>query len=199
MIPSDCEAAEFILNNYIGVSRRSMTKLLNKSLNTAYTDCEVQYFYQRYNLKSGLSGKYESGHASWNKGKHLEDLNMSPDKMERIKNSWFKKGHPCLSQRPIGSIRFTNGMYWIKIENPRTWKRLHTYLWEKEYGKIPKGKVLIFMDGNKKNCCIENLMLIDRNENLYLNRKEWRFNNQPELQKSAIGVVRLDSKIRGIK
>jgi len=33
-------------------------------------------------------------------------------------------------------------------------------MWEQKYGKIPKNYKVIFKDGNNKNCCIENLVLL---------------------------------------
>ena len=45
-------------------------------------------------------------------------------------------------------------------------------LWENQHGKIPENHILIFLDGNRLNCSIENLKLVSRSELLILNRRK---------------------------
>lgn len=44
------------------------------------------------------------------------------------------------------------------------WKPKHIILWEKYKGKIPEGHKLIFIDGNRENCTIENLTLVTKSQ-----------------------------------
>lgn len=83
----------------------------------------------------------------------------------------LKKGYKFLStphvkqRKPIGTTYYDykNG-YVIKIGNEGSkrerWIMLKNYIWEQKYGKIPKGYRVIYKDGNNKNCCIENLVLL---------------------------------------
>ena len=58
------------------------------------------------------------------------------------------------------------------MKDPNTWELKHRAVWEKEYGKIPNNHIIIFLDGDKLNCSIENLMLVSRSELLILNRNK---------------------------
>jgi hypothetical protein len=67
----------------------------------------------------------------------------------------------------------------------------HRLAWEIENGPIPKGKFLRFIDGNKKNWQIENLMLVDRESNMRLNT----IHRYPEELKSTMKTI---SKLKKI-
>jgi hypothetical protein len=49
------------------------------------------------------------------------------------------------------------------------WVMIHRLAWELENGPIPEGKFLRFIDGNKGNMELDNLMLVDRESNMRLN------------------------------
>ena len=104
----------------------------------------------------------------------------------------FKKGevHYCYTV-PIGSeIKIDRGNIKIKIAQPDVWVYKHKWVWEQHNGKIPENKVLIFLDGNKENCDISNLELIDRKEELVMARKELFFKHA-KLTKTGVMVARL--------
>lgn len=42
-------------------------------------------------------------------------------------------------------------------------------IWKEYYGSIPKGHNIQFKDGNRKNCTIENLYIIDRRKQMLEN------------------------------
>jgi len=57
--------------------------------------------------------------------------------------------------------------YWI---DEKTYKKKHTtkakWLWEMNYGKVPKGYWVVYKDKNPRNCELENLKLISRGERM---------------------------------
>lgn len=76
---------------------------------------------------------------------------------------------------PLWSERLHEGYIMIKVPeaNPRTGKspsyvRKHRWLWEQKHGKIPQGKILMFKDGDKRNCALGNLLLVDHSLNAAL-------------------------------
>lgn len=116
-------------------------------------------------------------------------------------NTQFKKGECQGSQyfSPIGSERkIQNGNILVKIAEPNVWKLKHRYIYENKYGKIPKNKMIIFLDGNKNNFDINNLKLIDRNEHLIAIKKDLYFNNK-ELTETGIIIAKLMNKTCNIK
>ena len=65
---------------------------------------------------------------------------------------------------PIGTERLDkDGYVLVRVANPRIEKYKHKLVWEKERGKYnSKTHCLLFLDGNRQNCDIGNLYLIER-------------------------------------
>lgn len=115
-------------------------------------------------------------------------------------DSRFKKGevHYCYTV-PIGSeIKIGRGNIKIKIAEPDVWVYKHKWVWEQKNGKIPKNKVLIFLDGDKENCDISNLELIDRKEELVMARKELFFKHT-KLTKTGVLIAKLIVKAKEVE
>jgi hypothetical protein len=77
---------------------------------------------------------------------------------------------------------------YIMIKTNEGWKYKHVFIWEKENGKIPADHCLIFLDGDRSNCNLENLLLVERKISLYLGQQKLRFND-PELTRVAVGIA----------
>lgn len=106
-------------------------------------------------------GYFKKGVIPFNKG--VKGVHMSPD-------TEFKKGHEPKNTKYNGCVtlrehRRTGMSYlFIRIEK-NNWKMLHHYNWEKVYGKIPKGHLIRFVNGNTLDCNIENLELVSQADN----------------------------------
>lgn len=187
--------SKFINDNYQGCTPANMTKLVKEHFGTDVSIAQMKYHYEKNKLNSGLTGKFTKGHVSWNKDKKIENWVFSEESIEKMKGTWFKQGHKAWSGKPIGSETVKNKTVWLKISD-KTWVRKHIYIWEKAYGKIEPNQIVIFKDGDRTNCNLDNLMLIDRNENLQLNHKNWRFKNQSDLQEAALYTVRLKKELK---
>jgi hypothetical protein len=76
---------------------------------------------------------------------------------------------------PIGSERIkADGYVEVRIRNPtgkpwKNWKCKHRIIWEAAHGKIPRGQVVLFADGNKLNFSLDNLLLVSRRELAVMN------------------------------
>jgi hypothetical protein len=76
-----------------------------------------------------------------------------------------------VTYRPVGTERLNNdGYFEVKIRDPKTWKHKHVIIWEKAHGKVPKGNVIMFADGNKLNVSLSNLLMVSRKELAVMNR-----------------------------
>ena len=74
--------------------------------------------------------------------------------------------------------RFLN--LWKKIADQpgnwrHNWRQLHLIMWEEAHGPIPKGHLVIFKDGNRQNCVLENMALITQAENAVMNKQGLRY------------------------
>jgi hypothetical protein len=137
--------------------------------------------------EAGKHHRYPKGSTPWNKG--VKGKNNPPE------HTLFKHGHLPANHKPVGWTRVDGeGYTWMKIEEGRNgWVMIHRLAWEMENGPIPEGKFLRFIDGNKDNWQVENLMLVDRESNMRLNT----IHRYPEEVKVAMKILsKLKRKIQ---
>lgn len=111
-------------------------------------------------------GYFKKGHTPWNKG--LKGIHLSP-------NTEFKKGientgnnHKSWKggvQKPKNDCVYLWSGNKKRIRRPRA-------IYEEHYGPIPKGYVVIHIDGNRYNDKPENLKAISRAENMKRNARK---------------------------
>ena len=107
----------------------------------------------------------------------------------------FHKGNVPANHMEVGEYTHTTDGYLVrKVQEHGTQRErfefVHRAVWEKHNGPIPEGKMVSFLDGNKDNCEIENLVLMDNRENLELNRSSLRFSDA-EFTKVGVTVARM--------
>lgn len=145
------EELKFIRRNIKGRSYIEMVKLFNKHFSPKISLQQLETLTYKHGIYNGMGTL--NGYPPHNKGKkHPPELG---------------------NYRPIGSKRivtYENRDY-IEIKTGHsTWQRKHVVIWEKVNGKVPKGHVVIFADGNTFNFALDNLMLVSRGELGVMNR-----------------------------
>lgn len=103
------------------------------------------------------------------------------------------------NKRDLFEERIHKGLIEIKIKQPDVWMQKHKYIWEKKNGKVPKDKVLIFKDGNKLNCKLKNLMLVNKSDMIVMNSKGLKVDCGEEILKTNILLSQLFRKKNKIK
>ena len=75
----------------------------------------------------------------------------------------YKHGHCPLSwhTKPIGSERKDKDGY-VRVLTPKGEKLKHHIVWEQSHEPIKSDECLMFLDGNRENCDINNLYLMKR-------------------------------------
>lgn len=114
---------------------------------------------------------FSKGHVPFNKGKKMPEATY-----DKCKATMFKKGHEtvqtkydnCISIRRDHEQRGGPPYKYIRLSKSK-WIPLHVHIWQKKHGKIPKGMIVIFKDGDTMNCKIDNLEMISRAEHMYRN------------------------------
>lgn len=188
------EMRQFILDNYKGIYAKELAERFNHEFGTDVTAAMMKSYKARYGLNSGLTGHYLKGQVPHNKGKK-----MTPEVYEKCKGTMFKRGQAPVNYRPVGSERINvDGYIEVKVKDPRTWKLKHNIIWEQNFGKIPKGYVVVFLDQDKLNTNIENLKLVSRRDLLVVNRYHLATNDSGELNDAAFNLAKLmnDTKMR---
>ncbi|MFT8837904.1 HNH endonuclease signature motif containing protein [Liquorilactobacillus satsumensis] len=183
------EQNEFIKNNYKGLTNLELTTLVNDRFNLNLSVQQIKSYKGNHHFNSGLTGHFPKGHIPQNKGKKRGSFG-------RMSETQFKKGPRPELRTPLGTIKErADGYIWKKVNNdlpyPKRWKQVHRIKWEKAHGPIPKGKKLIFLDGNHKNTNLENLALVSLRENLEMNRKGLNYEDS-ELTKVGINISKIN-------
>jgi hypothetical protein len=96
--------------------------------------------------------------------------------------------------KPIGSQSKLSGYSIIKIAEmtnyKKNWKYKHHVIWENAHGPIPDGQVITFVDGNRSNFDINNLLMVSRAERVMMNTLGIN-SAGPELFEAGLQVARL--------
>lgn len=182
---------EFVRSIAKGKTSRELVEAVNKKYGKdTINHTKMRTYMKNHKITNGIDCRFKKGNVPANKG-----AQMSEEQYKTCKGTMFKKGHKALNTMKLGEHTHTTDGYVIKkvqeegIQRER-FKFLHKEVWEKYNGPIPKGMIVGFLDGNKDNCSIDNLFLIDKATNLRLNQKKLRFNNA-ELTKTGIKIAEL--------
>lgn len=167
-----------------------VAELLSKKFNININPTQIRNYRRNHKIYSGNTGRFEKGNVPFNKGKKFPGLNNSGQ---------FKKGNLPHCHVPVGTIKYTvDGYPKIKVAEPKSWEYCHRREWEKHNGPIPKNHVIAFLDGDKTNWNIENLICLDRAEHQWMNKaKLWT--SDRELSKLSVLNVRLKRKIKSFE
>lgn len=159
---------------------------------------QMKAYKKNHGINTGLTGQFEPGHIPANKGKK-----MSAEVYAKAAPTMFKKGNVPANHMEVGEYTHTSDGYLVQkvketgIQRER-FEFVHRRVWEEHNGPVPEGKMVGFLDGDKDNCSIENLVLLDCAENLELTRSGLRFSNA-EFTKAGVAVVKLRVAARGKK
>lgn len=186
------EQEKFVRENAKGRYNDELAQMVNEKFGLNITARQMATWKKNHDVKSGLTGQFEKGQTAWNKG--MKGLNTGGEA------GWFKKGQQPINYRPVGSERVDSkdGYIVIKVQDEgawsERWRHKHVVVWEKEYGEVPQGHVVAFLDNDKTNVDIDNLVLLSRAELALMNKNDL-FSDDPEITKAGINLVRLNMRI----
>ena len=163
---------DFIKKNYLKLSIKTLAKKINRSgygvlgrMKAMGLIIPNEIIEERIRLSL-----FQKGQISVNKGKKQVDY-MTKKGIENSKKTRFKKGGTSWNKKPVGSERISkDGYIYIKTAEPNKYELKHRVIFEKEFGKIPKGMLVQFKDGNRKNINPKNLYLISRSDQVTQNK-----------------------------
>jgi hypothetical protein len=136
--------------------------ILKLSKSQAYLDSPAACRLRREQTTASIACRFQKGQKVWNKG--MKGLQIGGQATQ------FKKGTKPPNHKPAGTIREVDGYFEIKVaEGMHQWRLLHRVIWERCNGPIPKGHIVIFLDGNTKNINIKNMALLTKAENMKRN------------------------------
>jgi hypothetical protein len=183
----------FLIQNCTGRLMPELTQMYNDRFKTNKSVSELRSFLKNRRINSGVDTKFKNGQKSWNKGtKGLTQRNRTT----------FKKGNIPANVVPLGTERIDtrDGSILIKIKekNPYTgaptrFKHKSVVVWERANGPVPKDMAIIFKDGDKTNCNLDNLVLVTKAELLRLNQHGYKYFPE-QIKPSVLALAKLETK-----
>lgn len=181
------EVMDFIRENAAGTLTPEMARLVNEKFGTSYTQQQMRSFFSNHHVCNGVKCEFVRGHEPFNKGRKGV---CAPG----CEKTWFVRGQVPKNLKPIGYERITKDGYTeVKIrekdpDNPKqkNFVLKHRLIWEQLHGPIPKGHIVVFRDGNKRNFAPDNLALISMRQNAVLNHSHLRQTDPELFETSAI-------------
>ena len=185
------EEHKFLQSFIPGHTYKEIVAEYNKTFREPITQTRVKGYMANHKINNGLTGRFKKGHIPFNKGKKGVCA-------KGCEKTWFVEGHLPHNTKPIGYERITrDGYIEVKIKmrpsHPScndNFKLKHRLVWEEAHGPIPKGCNIIFLDGNRQNCDLENLALVSQAENLEMMRKGLR-SEEAEFTKTGILIAKV--------
>lgn len=159
---------------------------------------------KRTNGLQGMGTRFQKGHVPANKGVK-RGRGWAPGRMA---DGQFKPGQrsgvAAKNWRPVGTILEADGYLRIKVReavkgeaygfgNTRVWPLLQRHVWEQANGPVPANHAIAFKDGNPKNCALDNLELITRQD---LMKRNSVHNLPAELKATVQLLGRVNRQIR---
>lgn len=98
------------------------------------------------------------------------------------RSTGFKTGNHPKNRFPVGEQRIHNGYPYRKLTNTGTsndWRPAQDVVWEKAHGHIPPGHAVGFINGDKTDIRLTNLVLLSRAD--LMRRNSYHNNYPPEI------------------
>lgn len=195
------EQETFIRENAKGITTAELTKKLNCHFKTSFMATQVGNYKYRRGILSGysnLQAMIEGGKKHRFKPGRIPGPECFQKGNHYSLATEFKKGMKPKNTLPVGSEMIkSDGYIWVKVREEglpgrawRKWEQKHRLLWEQANGTIPKGKKLLFKDGNPLNVTLDNLILIDNRVIGPINSKKL-ITQFPEITETNVAIVKL--------
>ena len=173
-----------------GKKSGEIAKAVSEHFGIEFTESNCRAYKRNHKISSGIDCRFKKGNEPANKGKA-----MGREQYAKCQATMFHKGDIPANHMEVGEYTHTTDGYLIrKVQEKGTQRErfeyVHRKVWEEHNGPIPDGKMVSFLDGNKDNCDIDNLVLLDNKENLEMNRSNLRFSNA-EFTKVGVTVAKL--------
>lgn len=177
---------EFLRTNCT-MSRKELTRSFNLEFGLDISESAIKETCMRYKIYTGRTGFFTKGHSTWNNGKTgYIGANVTS----------FKKGNIPTNHKPVGYERINaDGFVEVKTQEPNIFELKSRLIYQKNFGEIPKGMIVKFIDGNQMNFEPSNLTLMSRSELLALNRFYKHKESDPTIKPVLITAAKLKSKI----
>lgn len=184
------EHLDFLRKHYPTMSRKELLEAFNSHFEVNLDLNQLGRALKKNKIQSGRTGRFEAGSESW-----------KLVKTHRPNSGTFRAGSIPANTKPLWTERVDDeGYIQIKVPLPNPYTKAktrymhkHVYVWEQANGPVPEGMVILFKDGNRQNCELDNLTLVSKAERLRLTQLHYR-EVPEEYRPLLLTVAKLDVK-----
>lgn len=196
------EEIEFIKNNCYGRTRKQLIEAFTAKFGWSISEIQIKGQMRRFKLTTGHTGKFgDNGH-------YHRNTKLNPEAYKKAFPTMFKEGHEPPNKVEVGTeVLRTDGFIKVKVAQPDKWVRKHVLVWEAANGPMPPKSCIMFLDRNRSNCDLSNLVVVSKSANRIINLNKM-FGDDPEVNKTmailaeymaAAGISTIDSTERSMK
>lgn len=185
------EQYEILWANIKDMTYRDQQAFIKEYFGIEVTLLQCKHMRNNHHRFSNRTGWFQKGYVPFNKGKHVW-TDGCPESMKRTQ---FKPGNLPHNTRPIGYERVDKkeGYVFVKVPGKRKMVLKHRWVWEQAHGPIPKGYIIIFMNGDRTDCRLENLKMIPQSLNSIRNHNHLAANDK-DLSEAGLHIAELIRK-----
>lgn len=187
-IPYSEAELSWIETHQVGISRKDLALKFNATFKRELSADNLGGLCKRKKWENGLDTVFTKDQVSWNKGtKGLTGRNRTS----------FKKGQVPHNHKPIGhEYKNTQGYIMIKVAEPRKFELKHRHVWQQANGTIPARHVIRFLDNDRANCSLDNLICVPVEVNGKVNSRDKRFADDVGINKAVLLTETLNHHIK---
>lgn len=172
------ELENFLKANYNDYTYKEVSEMLNEKFNIKTTPNSIEHKVSRLGLRKS------------------KDAMRKSFKKKRLSRFHFKKGQVPAIKKPIGyETERLCGYIWIKVAEPDVFEQKHRYVYRKHYGNIPEGANIVFLNGNRRDFRIENLVAMSNAELAHFAGTRIETNNNDDIAKIKLAIAKVKKTI----
>ena len=189
------EIAKFIEGNAKGTTIEELQDMIMKAFGRSFTKQQLRSFKKNHKIRSGIDTRFK-------KGEHRDIYYppKTPEALARRRKNQFKKGNMTHNHMEVGAItRSSDGYLKIKVGEPNIWEFLHRHIYEQNYGPLPEGARIVFLDCDHDNLDIDNLIALSPAEYAEYMMRLGAGTTETELSRARAYCAKINVKLREIK
>lgn len=172
------EVLNYLKANYNNYTYKQLSELMNEKFKLKTTASSIEHKISRLGLKKSLEARQKQSRS------------------RKCSKFWFKPGHSPVTKKPIGYERIdTNGTVWVKTKDPDVFVQKHRLIYKQHFGEIKEGVNIVFLNGDKKDYRIENLVALTNSELALFNNTKINANNNDDIARVKFAVTKVKAAV----
>ena len=152
----------FVRDAFTRMSLADVTARLNERFGTDFTRIQIKGYCSNHGITCGdpARQRWQRGLRPWNQG-------LAGKGVCKSNGGSFKKGEKPRNWMPVGAEVVNGAGYLVRKMNEdpdkrgaERWAAVHRLAWVEANGPVPRGHRIVFLDGDRMNIALDNLLCV---------------------------------------